>query len=142
MNDILLQINSDSVRIKNFAQGTIIESSFWFLFSIIEFFIILIILFKLYKKNKNLEFSLLDKDSLRKSRGTNIDMNILMANINNSSDLYKKLCRVCHPDRFVNSPMEKIAEEIFQEISRNKRNYEKLAMLKTRAINELNINFE
>lgn len=44
---------------------------------------------------------------------------------------------MCHPDKFVNTSKEKIAEEIFQEISKNKRNYEELVMLKDSAINEL-----
>ena len=41
----------------------------------------------------------------------------------------------------VNMPNQKIAEEIFQEITENERNFEKLSLLKLRAINELNINF-
>ena len=36
---------------------------------------------------------------------------------------------------------QKIAEEIFQEISENERNFEKLSLLKQRAINELNLTF-
>lgn len=68
-------------------------------------------------------------------------MGNLMNSINNSSELYKELSRKCHPDRFVNSPDQKLAEEIFQEIARHKRNHEKLIALKERAIAELNIKF-
>ena len=68
-------------------------------------------------------------------------MNNLMDSIHNSRNLYKELSKKCHPDRFINDPKQKIAEEIFQEISENERNFEKLSLLKLRAINELNINF-
>ena len=68
-------------------------------------------------------------------------MNNLMDSIHNSRNLYKELSKKCHPDRFINDPKQKIAEEIFQEISENERNFEKLSLLKQRAINELNLTF-
>jgi curved DNA-binding protein CbpA len=69
-------------------------------------------------------------------------MNSLMDSINGSKDLYKELSRVCHPDRFTNSDKQKNAEEIFQEISKNKRDFNKLSELKKRVIAELNINLK
>lgn len=68
-------------------------------------------------------------------------MENLMDSINGARTLYKELSRKCHPDRFVNTPKEKIAQEIFQEITKNQRNFEKLKLLKEKAINSLNINF-
>ncbi|MCH3884774.1 hypothetical protein [Tenacibaculum aquimarinum] len=69
-------------------------------------------------------------------------MDALMNNINSSKLLYKELSRVCHPDRFVNSDKQKIAEEIFKNISKNKRKFKELEILKERAINELKIKFK
>ena len=68
-----------------------------------------------------------------------IDMSNIMDSINQSRDLYTKLCSLCHPDRFVNTPKEKIAEEIFQEISKNKRNFKELSLLKTREKIEMDV---
>ena len=66
----------------------------------------------------------------------------LMNSINGSKDLYKQLSRICHPNRYINSDKRQVTEEIFQEISKNKRDYKKLSELKQRAITELNINLK
>ena len=57
-------------------------------------------------------------DNLKESRNADIDISNIMDSINQSRDLYIKLCSLCHPDRFVNTPKEKIAEEIFQNIKK------------------------
>ena len=46
-------------------------------------------------------------------------MNNLMDSIHNSRNLYKELSKKCHPDRFINDPKQKIAEEIFQDYINN-----------------------
>jgi hypothetical protein len=141
MKYILLQIKTDTTAVSALSSGVSSPNNFWFWLSIIELVIILFLVFKLSSKKKNLAFSDLNKENLRKSKETDIDMGNLMNSINNSSELYKELSRKCHPDRFVNSPDQKLAEEIFQEIARHKRNHEKLIALKERAIAELNIKF-
>lgn len=141
MKYILLQIKTDTTAVSAMTDGVGSPNNFWFWLSIIQLVIILFLVFKLSRKQKNLAFSELSKDNLKKSKETDIDMSNLMNSINNSSELYKELSRKCHPDRFVNSPDQKLAEEIFQEIARHKRNHEKLTSLKERAINELNITF-
>lgn len=141
MKYILLQIKADTTAVSPMSDGVHSSNNFWFWLSIIELVIILFLVFKLSSKKKNLTFSELNKDNLKKSKETDIDMGNLMNSINNSSELYKDLSRKCHPDRFVNSPDQKLAEEIFQEIARHKRNHEKLIALKERAIAELNITF-
>lgn len=141
MKYILLQIKTDTTAVSALSSGVPSPNNFWFWLSIIELIIILFLVFKLLSKKKNLAFSDLNKDNLKKSKETDIDMVNLMNSINNSSELYKELSRKCHPDRFVNSPNQKLAEEIFQEIARHKRNHEKLIALKERAIAELNITF-
>jgi hypothetical protein len=104
----------------------------------------LLIVFLIYKlKSKNNVFELTDLETkhLKNSKNNKIDMDNLMDSIHNSRNLYKELSKKCHPDKFINNPKQKIAEEIFQEISENERNFEKLSAIKLRAVNELNITF-
>ena len=115
--------------------------SLWFWFSIIELLLIIYLIYKLKSKSKKVELTDLDTNKIINSINIKIDMNNLMNSIHNSRTLYKELSKKCHPDRFINDPKQKKAEEIFQEITKNERNYEKLSLLKLRAENELNINF-
>jgi hypothetical protein len=115
--------------------------SIWFWFSMVELLLIVYLIYRIKSKKVVSELTDLEIQNIKSSKNTSIDMNDLMNNIHNSRNLYKELSRKCHPDRFIGDPKHQIAEEIFQEISENERNYEKLNQLKTRAINELNINF-
>lgn len=115
--------------------------SLWFWFSIIELLLIIYLIYKLKSKSKKVELTDLDTNKIINSKNNKIDMNNLMNSIHNSRTLYKELSKKCHPDRFINDPKQKNAEEIFQEITKNERNFEKLNSLKLRAENELNINF-
>lgn len=40
--------------------------------------------------------------------------------------LYKKLCKLCHPDRFVEDDLKLKAQRIFQQVQDSKYNYEEL----------------
>lgn len=114
--------------------------SIWFWIAIIEFILLVWLLLKLQKqKRQKLDLSNVKKSDLNKSK--DIDMDNLMYSIHHSRELYKELSKNCHPDRFVNTLLQPIAEEIFQRISSNKRNYKQLLDLKEEAINKLNINF-
>lgn len=140
MTTTLLQVQPDSVVIETIANnGT---TSIWFWVALVEFALIVLLLFRVKKKVADLKFGDLSKDNLRTAKKTDVDMNDVMNSINSSKGLYKELSRTCHPDSFINSDKQKIAEEIFQEISRNKRNFKKLTELKERATAELNINFK
>ncbi|MBK6902420.1 MAG: hypothetical protein IPH04_06325 [Saprospirales bacterium] len=75
----------------------------------------------------------MSKNKIKNIGSTNIDMNNLMNSIHGSRELYKELSKACHPDKFINTDKHKIAEEIFQNISMDKRNYEKLLAHKERA---------
>lgn len=141
MENILLQISTDTTSVSALKSGTTLLTSFWFWLSLVEFTLIILLLIRLRKRKSNLAFADLPKDKIKNAKEMDIDMDNLMNSINGSRDLYKELSRLCHPDRFVNKPEQKIAEEIFQEISRHKRNYEKLTSLKERAKSELSINF-
>lgn len=140
MRQIMTIIQNESLVKESIANSNSIITSIWFWISLVEFLIIIFFIIKLLKKKNNLAFSDLSKEQLKKAKSTNVDMDNLMNSINGSKELYKTLSKTCHPDRFINSDKQNLAENIFQEISKNKRNYNKLIALKQRAINELNIN--
>lgn len=142
MKNILLQVKTDSVVAETVSNADSTTISIWFWVAIIEFVIIVFLFFKLKKKGKDLKFGNISKDKLHNAKKIDVDMDNLMNSINGSKDLYKELSRTCHPDRFINSDKQKLAEEIFQEISKHKRNFKRLTELKERAIIELNINFK
>jgi len=142
MKNILLQAKQDSVVNETIANTDSTTFSIWFWIALIEFNFILFLLFELNKKGNDLKFGDLSKDKIRTAKKSAVDMDNLMNSINGSKELYKELSRSCHPDRFINSDKQKVAEEIFQEISKNKRDFKKLTELKERAITELNINFK
>ena len=134
---IVLKISKKIIENK-----TLIDfQSLWFWFSIIELLLIVYLIYRLKSKKVVSELTDLEMQNIQNSKNNPIDMNSLMNNIHNARGLYKELSRKCHPDRFIGDPKHQIAEDIFQKISDNERNYEKLNQLKTRAINELNINF-
>jgi len=141
MAKTFFQINGDSLAVADnmVSNGWIGSIFFWI--AIVEFFLILFLIWKLNGKKRPPHFSDLPKDKLRKAKKTEINMGNLMHSINGSRELYVELSRVCHPDRFINTDKQEIASEIFKEISNNKRNYEKLSGLKERAITELNVTF-
>jgi hypothetical protein len=112
---------------------------FWI--ALIELLIIIFLIYKLKSTKKIDELTDLELKNIKDSKNNTIDMDNLMNSIHNSRTLYKELIKKCHPDRFINDNKQKNAEEIFQEITKNERNYEKLSSLKLRAENELNINF-
>jgi len=118
--------------------GNLLDNPIWFWISILQFTIIirLIIL-----RNKKTDLLTNDElNGLKESKNNSIDMSGLMNNINYSRDLYKELSKKCHPDKFLDKEVKDQADLIFQEISKHKRNYKQLLILKQRAQNELNIN--
>ena len=144
MKNLLLQVKTDNVVREAIVNSETTSFSVWFWIALAELLIIifLFLFLRLRKKNNNLKFGDVTKDKMRDAKKSDIDMNNLMNSINGSKELYKKLSRSCHPDRFINSDKQKIAEEIFQEISKNKRDFKILTELKEKAIIELNIKFK
>ena len=100
--------------------------SIWFWLLIIAFIIILCLAIKIRKEQTKFDYNGVTRDNLKKAKSVSIDMDNLMNSINNSKELYKELSRVCHPDRFINSDKQELAEKIFQEVSNNKRDFKKL----------------
>jgi hypothetical protein len=69
-----------------------------------------------------------------------IDMNNIIQSIFHADSLYNKLKIKCHPDRFVHDIklMEK-ADDLFKEITENKRDFKKLRELQIIVENELHV---
>lgn len=139
MHKILIQ---DSIKIAELAMSKTIEighqTNFWLLISIAEFGIIVFLILKKQLKSIESVKQRLKKESLQEP----IDFSNIINSSFNSIQLYNELKVKCHPDRF---PTDKeknvIAEEIFQEISKNRNNIKRLVELKEEAIQKLNINF-
>jgi hypothetical protein len=117
------------------------DSKIWPIIAVSEFIIIFYLLYKRINTKKNETKLNPDTSNIESYKSVDINMDNIIRSINDSKKLYKDLSKRCHPDRYVNTDLYNVAEEIFQEISRNKRNYEKLKELQQKAINELSINF-
>ncbi|MAZ72339.1 MAG: molecular chaperone DnaJ [Flavobacteriaceae bacterium] len=117
------------------------EFNWWIVFASIEFLLIVFLLIKLLKTNREQSVITNGFDELRKAKSNDIDMTNLMNSINSSRVLYKELSRKCHPDRFQDEMIKRKADIIFQDISRHKRDHTRLTELKQLAEKELNINF-
>lgn len=57
-----------------------------------------------------------------------------------AKNLYDELKKICHPDRFLNEQDINKANELFQLVTQNKGDYNKLLSLKERIYRELPIN--
>jgi hypothetical protein len=139
MNDTLIQ---DSIKVASKAISKVTETSdstnWWMWLAIAEFGIIAFLLIKEQLKSKVTAKQQFKSESLKQD----IDFNNIINSSFNSIKLYDELKVKCHPDRF---PTDKekniIAENLFQEISKNKTNVKRLLELKEEAIQKLNINF-
>lgn len=140
MNDTL---TPDSLKSANKVFGQHSEiigaSKLWMWLAIIELIVICYLLF-IHKKR------IPKQNSKTKFKNESLSDDIDFANIINSSfnsiQLYNEVKVKCHPDRFTTDENKnKIAESIFQEITKNKTNYNKLIELKEEAKRTLNINF-
>lgn len=114
------------------------SSNFWHYIAFGEFLIILSLVFYIIYLKRRQTLSKFEKEILE-AKNTDIDMDDLMLSINKSRELYKELSRKCHPDQHMNSEFQKEIEELFQEITKNKRNFQELVKLKDIAANKYNI---
>jgi hypothetical protein len=111
-------------------------SNYWFWISFVE--LIIIILLIISRRNRSSD---LNEDKIKSMKNAKVDMAGLMNSINSSKELYKELSKKCHPDRFVNTDKQEIADLLFQEITQSKRDFGALEKLKIRAEKELGIKF-
>jgi hypothetical protein len=139
MTNILLQIvadtNHSALKTKSSAP---IQSNIWFWTTIVELAIIIFLIVK-HKRQAKINYDSNMENALMNSKTANVDMDNVMDSINKSRDLYKQLSTKCHPDRFLDKDLNNKANEIFQEITKNQRNYKKLLELKETAQIQLNI---
>jgi len=139
MNDTLIQ---DSIKVagqaitKTSATGE--QTNWWMWLAIAEFGIIAFLILKEQLKPKDTAKQRFKNESLKQD----IDFGNIINSSFNSIQLYDELKVKCHPDRFpTDKEKNSIAENIFQEISKNKNNVKRLLELKEEAIQKLNINF-
>ncbi len=108
----------------------------------IELVIILaLIRYTLKNRNKLSDEELSQLEKLKDAKRADIDMNGLLDSINNSKAIHRELITKCHPDRFIDQGLREKANAIIQEINQNKNNYSVLVQLKSKAEQELNIQF-
>lgn len=131
--NILLQA-VDSVSV------TTSDSSFelpWNIIAIVEFVIILVLLlFQIKPNNKKMS-----KDLLR-AKNADINTDNMMSDIFKSKDLYDKLIRKCHPDRFTDAEMKAKMTTLSQDITKNQHNYSDLCKIKTEIKVKYNLNVD
>lgn len=112
--------------------------NWWLWIAIVQFIIIVFLVIKLSSKRSQSLKQKLKKESLDNS----IDFDNIINSSFNSNEVYNELKVKCHPDRFPNDDKKnEIAENLFQEITKNKNNIKRLLELKEKAKQELNINF-
>ncbi|PRX14137.1 hypothetical protein [Nonlabens ulvanivorans] len=140
---ILFQPNLEETDVVEATVSTVDTSISIFLWiAIIELLIILFLIWKLAKAANGSQRSDAIKQNLKNAKDSKVNMGDLMDSINGARDLYKELSRKCHPDLFINTDKQLIAQDLFQEISKNKRDYKKLTELKERAVLDLKVNFK
>ena len=112
------------------------ENNFWLWIAIIQ---LLIIIYLLFSKKKNKTFSAKDQ-FIKDAKDKEVDFGNIINSSFHVKPLYDELKIKCHPDNFpIDINKNKIALELFQEISKNRTDYKKLTELKEIAIQKLNI---
>ena len=140
MNDSLLQ---DSVKVAEKAITNATENeittNYWMWLAIGEFAIIIVlILTRRLKKQPNAKQRFKEE-----SLAQEVDFNNIISSSFHSTELYDKLKVKCHPDRFPTDPeLNKIADGIFQELTKNRTNLKRLEELQKEAEVKLKINFK
>lgn len=133
MHNDTVQIATDSLMQVSQQDATF---NWWMLIAIIEFIVLLAVLFKGKKRS--------DKQRAIKrqvKQEGDIDWNNTITSSFGAEVLYKELIRKCHPDRFApNAEKMAIANDISERLGKYKYNLNELNKLKEEAINKLSIN--
>ena len=139
MNDTLAQDSLKMIaHIIGKSSDNLHSTNWWMWLAIAEFIIVLYILLKGKIERKETYIQKFKNDSLKQE----IDFKNIINSSFNSIELYNELKVKCHPDRFVTDAVSNaIAENIFQEITKNKTNVKRLIELKEEAKQKLNIKF-
>ncbi|MGP2571394.1 molecular chaperone DnaJ [Ornithobacterium rhinotracheale] len=148
MKDILIDsLNTEKGVIS--IEKTPTSFDIWFWASLIELLVILVLLLyilyvhkKVNKFNRNTknEINNLNKTTKEEVLGEHIDFDNIIKSSFQAKKLYNNLIVKCHPDRFPTDPKKNaIANELFQEITKNKTDLKKLLELKSIAEIKLKI---
>ena len=141
MNDTIikdsLKVVSETIT-KSIASESNEHINWWLWIAIIEFVSIMFLVIKQKIKPVDKIKQKFKKESLDQE----IDFNNIINSSFNSKELYDELKVKCHPDLF-STDKEKnlIAENLFQEITKNQTNAKRLIELKEEAKQKLDINF-
>ncbi|MHA8056793.1 hypothetical protein VR611_12645 [Aquirufa nivalisilvae] len=138
MNDTLIQ---NKIHATGHSIAKTVENSeqinWWMWLAIAEIGIIIFLIFQNINKPKETPKQRFKNESLNQE----IDFKNIVNSSFNSIQLYNELKTKCHPDRFpIDIDKNAIALKLFQEISKNKNNMNKLLELKEEAIQKLSIN--
>jgi hypothetical protein len=146
MNDSIKNLTgsiADTFDITNDTTKNVIDSvadtfDIWMLVALVEMIIIVFLLHKIMKRKHGLS----DRERFKQNAMEGeIDFGNTIKSVFQAKQLYDELKKKCHPDLFPNDADKiKTANEIFQEISKNRHNFKKLLELKERAKQQLNIN--
>lgn len=113
------------------------DINWWLWIAGIEF---ILILFLIFKRNNSPQIKNEKQRFKEESMKKDVDFNNIIHSSFHANELYDKLKIKCHPDRFpTNQVQNEIAENIFQEIEKNKTNFKKLLELKQEAESKLDI---
>lgn len=112
------------------------DTNWWLVIAIIELVLIILLLITRIKLTPTKEQIV--KEEILKEK---IDFGNIVRSSFGATELYDKLKKHIHPDRFPNDPQRiAIATELMQLAGKNKTNLKVLEEIKQRAISELNIN--
>ena len=132
----ILQIHDSTHHITSVIKDTPFKENIWFWIALAEAIALLLLMNLKYKRKNE---SGLDEQLIIDSKKFDVDMGNVLNSIYQSKALYDKLKIKCHPDRFTDKELNITADQIFQEITKNKRNYSKLLELKNLAEEKLKI---
>ena len=113
-----------------------IVSNVWFWIALIEFLIIMLsVIISIRDKNKKWE-KLKFKQGISDS---NTEFIFPIGDMFRAPEMYKKLMRVCHPDRFIDETKKNAAEELCMLIGKNQYNVTEMERLGKLAEEKLEI---
>ena len=77
------------------------------------------------------------KDCVKSEEKPSINYTALFASMGKGQQLFNELKVRCHPDCFIGTDKQVLAEDLFKQVQANSTNYEKLLSLKEQIDNEL-----
>lgn len=132
-----------ATQLDNICSNNIVADgcNIWLYIALVEAAIIIVLLWLVLKSN-NIDSAALERERIKSHvmKSGDIDFGNIIDSSFNATGLYDKLKVRCHPDRFPNDiEKQKLADNIFQEITKNRTNIRRLKELQSEAIDKLNI---